>query len=256
MLQLVAYMAASIAELHAEIKKDLAWVDSCGWKGGNFTDKRTCDHCGAYFVYGTAYRHHPTNEVIVVGWECAQNTMDRNDRAELEYARLVNRVHNVREIAKTAQAAAKRKADFFALYPDLQEALKTEHRIVKDIAGRFEDYGSLTEKQVALVRKLAAESKLSPAERGEPEWVPVEEGRRTVEGEVLVVKGSSTPWGWSEKMLLKVGGDKAEKIWLSKPRGLDAEKGRRVRLTVTVARSEKDPCFGLGSRPTKAVLLA
>lgn len=51
-----------------------------------------------------------------------------------------------------------RQAKFLAEHPGLETALATDHYIVRDIAARFQQWGSLSEKQVALVLKLAGEA--------------------------------------------------------------------------------------------------
>lgn len=238
------------------------WLDRLAVEGfaGNFRAKKNCDHCGAHFHYANVWMHKPTQQLIVVGQTCADNTMEKSSRAQLEYGRLVSRVHSVRELAKSREAAEKRKSSFFELYPDMIEALKTDHYIVRDIATRLNEYGSLTDKQVALVRKLASEA-LQPKE-AEEVWLPVTEGRRSVVGTILATK---TQEGFMRrqselKMLVKVDGiGGSEKIWCTCPRSLwqtaesDASlKGARISMTITVVRSRNDATFGIGKRPASA----
>lgn len=238
--------------LMEEIRENLAWLAVEGWQGGNFAAKRTCDHCGAHFVYGAAFRHHDTNQVIVVGRECAQNTMSVDSKAELAHQRLVSRVHSMRAEIQARTAIQARMTALLALYPDMVAVLATDHRIVRDIAARFESTGQLTEKQMALVRKLHTES-LQPA-KAEPAWKPVTEGRRTVEGVILATKLQESLYGSTLKMLVHLDGD--EKVWGSVPSALQASdqplKGARVRFTATFERSRDDALFGFYKRPSKA----
>jgi hypothetical protein len=235
-----------------------AMVEAEGWKGGNYAAKRTCDHCGARFNYGVVYRHNPTNELIVVGWICAEKTMDCDSRVELEYNRLVQRVHNMRKHVKAQQALTKRKNDLLALYPDMVELLECGHRIVQDIRSRFETTGYLSVAQMNLVRKLYAEE-VHGAEKPEPKWLPVEEGRRELEGQILATKLVDGYYGSTYKMLVQIDRPEgSEKVWVTMPSNLIGQgekKGKKVRFTCTVEKSQKDPTFGIGKRPTGASLL-
>jgi len=96
----------------------------------------------------------------------------------------------------------------------------------------------------------------------DPTWLPVEEGRREIVGSVLAAKILIGPSGSSYKMLVRVdreGG--AERIWSTIPDSivpygsagrLSDLHGKRVRLTVTIKRSDRDSTIGVGSRPTGA----
>lgn len=243
----------------AERKAALDLVEREGWKGGNFTTKRTCDHCGARFNYGVVYRHKPTNELIVVGYICADKTMDVEDRVTLEYDRLKSRVDHMRKWVKTQAAKTRRAEALFEVHPEMREALETDHYIVHDIKRRFAEVGQMTEKQVALVLKLWNESKTGHSSGlGEPTWLPVIEGHRTVRGIVMSFKSRPSDYGRLPfvQMLVRVDredGSGAEKLWGSVPSGLRSDKftrGARVEFTADVERSHSDECFGLTRRPT------
>lgn len=240
-------------------------LDREGWKGGNFARCHTCDHCGAAFKYGSIYRHEPTRELIVVGWICAEKTMDVTDRATLEHQRLVDRVHGMRAAVQARQARDRRSKELREVHPDVADALETcQHPIVEDIRARFAQYGQLSEKQMALVLKLANDAK-NP--RAEPNWLDVEEGRRKVEGTVLAAKVNDFG-AW--KMLLQIDRDGgAEKVWTTIPAAIvDSSasaangdlrgllRGKRVRMTVTIKRSDRDAKFGIGKRPTGGEVVA
>lgn len=256
-----------IEQFMHQIRLDLEWVKANGWTGGNFAAKRTCDHCGARFHYGMAYRHRPTNDVIVVGWICAGETMDVDDRATLEYNRLVKRVHTMRDRVRTQLGVEKRKADLFELYPDMEKAFETDHGIVRDIKARFEESGFLSEKQIALVMKLHRESMTRKAE---PNWVAVVTGRRTVQAKVLAARVEDSMYGMAFKMLIQIGDDtSAEKVWTTIPSALlsafeklqpgapvKALRGHVVEVTLTLEASRNDPKFGIGKRPIGGKILS
>lgn len=141
----------------------------------------------------------------------------------------------------------------------LSDALNVDHYIIRDIAGRFFQYGSLSEKQIALVLKIARER----AERAAEPQIEITEGHRTMTGKVLSAKLNrwETP-----KMLLKL--DTGEKVWGTVPTALLYQvggatiprrydrydqlpllKGRTVTVTAKVEKSRNDPCFGIFKRP-------
>lgn len=62
------------------------------------------------------------------------------------------------ETAQKTEREANRRA-FLNDHPGLEDDLKVDHPVVKDIADRFSNWCNLSDKQVALVRKLAAESR-------------------------------------------------------------------------------------------------
>lgn len=251
-------MWAGIEWIIAEKKRIKALMAAEGWQGGNYATKKTCDHCGAHFNYGAIFRHTPTNELIVVGWICAEKTMNVGSRAALEYKRLVERVHNMRAHVKVKSALTRRKNELLALYPDMAEMLCTNHKIVQDIKARFEQTGYLSVSQMDLVRKLHGES-LFPETKNEPTWLPVEEGRRDLQGKVLAKKIVDGQYGQQTKLLIQIDREEgAEKVWVTMPASLfnfSVQKGVKVGLTCTVERSFKDPTFGIGKRPTGGVVL-
>lgn len=80
----------------------------------------------------------------------------------------------------------------------------------------------------------------------------VTEGRYTVVGKVISVKGCSTDFGWVYKMLVDCGTFRA---YGSVPKGLDINTlaGSEIKFTATFKAKEKG--FGFFSRPTKPELL-
>ena len=77
-------------------------------------------------------------------------------------------------------------------------------------------------------------------------WVA---GRREVTLEILSIKERM----WGPKLRGKT--EQGMKLWVSLPNGAQAQKGSRIRMTVTVKPSEDDPTFAFGSRPSKWALI-
>jgi len=258
-----------IRALREDIDRGKAWADEHGIEG-NFKRGRTCDHCGTPFVYGSAFRHHPTGKVIVVGWVCAQETLECSDRVHLDQKRARERMKSLRGSIKRKREAIEKQDATREEYPDIDELLAVDHDIARDIKERFESWGDLSEKQVKLLRKLKHDIENPPPEI---EWKPIEEGRRKgVEGVILTVKLQDGYYGNTWKMLVHLDGD--QKVWGSMPVSLAdryhevvAEKraesgdlkgwlrGKRIRFNGTFRRSDDDACFGFFSRPGAAKVL-
>lgn len=224
--------------------------------GGQFFSKPSgkggCDVCGAHYRYGSVFKHEPTGEYIRVGWECAdkidasaqdgrQEVLAKLDAARRKYARK----HALRSFVATARGS---KAAGETILADL----RCDHRIVQDIRAKLIQWGSLTDAQAGLVRKLAREAReraIRPAEVK----VPAPEGKQTVRGEVVSVKEHASDFGYTMKMTVKVeaaGG--VFLVWVTVPKGLVVERGNHVEFTATLTRSDRDPGFAFGKRPTAA----
>ena len=128
-----------------------------------------------------------------------------------------------------------------------------------DIVGKLVKWGSISEKQMAFVGKLAEQCdgyKAKQAayeakkadERANNEDVPETDERITIEGEILSVKYNED-WGIYQ-MLVK--DDRGFKVWGTQPsKASDTDKGDRIKFDAKVTRSNKDSQFGFFKRPTK-----
>lgn len=148
-----------------------------------------------------------------------------------------------------------------------------EHRISHDLDAKLMSFGSLSDAQIALAFKLAADA-WCPARPAETN-VPAPVGRQTIRGTVVSIKDHEGNFGPSWKMTVKV--TTATGTWLcwgTVPRSLMAEarertyqtdapsgstvdivKGAEVEFTATLKRG-RDAHFALFSRPTGAQLVA
>lgn len=139
--------------------------------------------------------------------------------------------------------------------PGLAEALQTNHRIVRDIASRFEQFGSLSAAQIGLVFKLAREAQ----ERASEVRAQAPTGRQTFTGVVVSVKDHETDFGVTRKMTVKVQNPDGSMwvAWTTVPAALwqtpgfhtSMVIGATVTLTATLERG-KDAHFAFGKRPT------
>lgn len=232
-----------------------AWValNTSTYKG-NWEDKRTCDHCGTSFMYGAVFRHE-NGEAIVVGHQCANNAFGYDSRRDYDLRRFMRRVDQAKH-----QAAMEIQAQNFIIINHLADDLETSHYIINDLKGYLLKYGSLSDKQVALVRKIAAEQRgrMADMEAEKATRAPVICGKIRVCGKVLSTKTVDHGFGYTLKMLVK--DDRGFVVWGAVPAALrDALDGRptwelkgwTVCFTAVVERSKDDETFGFFKRPRK-----
>jgi hypothetical protein len=168
----------------------------------------------------------------------------------------------------SADVLATRKRGLFDANPELESALDVHHPIINDIRQRFDTWGKLSDKQVALVLKIARESakkraKWAAESAAAAAWdVSVEAGRADVEGEIVSAKWKWNEWGEALKVVVKL--DDGRKTYGSVPsaiadphvettdaRGAVPELvGTRVRFTARLKISDKDPAFAFHTRPS------
>lgn len=250
----------------------LAEWEKHGWKDGNYGTKGSCDHCGARFSYGMLMRHVPTRTMIAVGSICASERFSLPSRAAFD----------TKALKDAAKAARERKgreqkiAQFLLAHEGLAEALETDHYIVEDIKRRLQRYAEISEKQVALVHKLAAEvaeeqKKIESGEVKAPGPVPTGKGI-TIEG-VLVTEKWVDGYAGERVHKMLIESDDGWKVWGTKPAVFDTpghwdypeggerqwvpnplavEKGDRVKFVAEVEVKRGEPTFGFFKRPHKA----
>ncbi len=186
-------------------------------------------------------------------------------------------------------------AEIHTANPDLAAALKVGHKITRDIEDRLARFGTISDKQLALVFKIQQQARERAAE--ELTRVPVPNDRVAVRGRVL-----STKYQWNDyvqaemlKMLMLVttdeGGtyrvfgsvpkamlddiqDRGEELrrhWFNKTSAYEVAhnqpvsdepppnpnlKGATVAFDARLVQSDDDPYFGFFSRPTKAEVVS
>ncbi len=120
-----------------------------------------------------------------------------------------------------------------------------------DLATKLWRFGSLSEAQVAAVRKGIERETAREAEKAAAG--PLAEGEYEITGEIVSTKWQESKFGTTKKMLVKL--DDGNKVFGTFPSKLgDADKGSRVTFTATVERSEDDEHFGFFKSPKQARL--
>ncbi len=221
----------------------------------------SCTICGAHFVYGDVWRHKD-GEHIHIGHTCAakyEMVVERGDfDARYESFKARTAAHRIAESNRSEREA------FLAEHAGLEDALKTDHHIVQDIAARFRSQRFLSEPQIALVMKLAHEAANPPPAEVN---VPAPEGRVLVRGVIVSAKGDDGAYGPQYRMTVKVATpDGSWLAWGTIPQSIfdDANekiqneqgylrhlRGCEVEFTATLKRG-RDAHFALFKRPTKA----
>ena len=229
-----------------------------------------CHICGARYSHGDVWLHIPTQQAIMIGHICADKMELVSDRGEwTRNQKLMARLKKEAAYqARKAELAALRRVDALKLMEanqGLEDALKTDHYISRDLAAKLDQYGSLSAKQIELAFKLANDvaekAALEAAQQEVPEILPPA-GRVKITGIVISTKcQDNEDFGTvSYKMLVEVEENGSRfKLWGTVPAAimplgpLSDLKGSRVSFTATVTPKEKG--FGFYSRPTGAAVL-
>lgn len=218
----------------------------------------SCNGAGSRSVLVSSIRARATRAVKAAAAREAEAAVLLQQRAEKE--------------ATTLAARTQFEAD----HPDLVQSLATlRGQFGDDLRERLQEVGSLTENQVAAVRRIAAQEAARPAP------APALEGRIVIAGEILSVRAVESYFGGREQVTYKarILDDRGFTVWGSLPSSITqpiydtfysgdrsryddgrdvwtkAARGRRVQLTATVEQSSDDETFGFYKRPTAAQLL-
>lgn len=205
-----------------------------------------CEICGTHFRNGAVWRYEPTGEHIHLGCDCAAKYSLLADRSalELEHGRYADAV----AAAVAENLRSESRMAFLAARPGLEQDLKTDHRIVKDIAERFWRFATLSAAQVDLVRKLAAEARDPGAEEKN---VPAPTGKVSFCGTIVSFKTQESDYGLTRKMVVKV--QELEGCWLCyvtvPSDAVELEKNDVIQLSASLEKG-RDVHFAFGKRPT------
>lgn len=219
-----------------------------GFEGGNWSERGTCDHCGARMRYVMVYRHE-SGQHIATGETCADGRFELSDRAAYDRKALAG-------LAAAAREAAAREASILATLeanPGLAAALETPNDFVQDVARRFAQHGTLSERQISAVLRAAARAAEVTAERDAEVKVPAPSGRVTFSGVVVSRKFKDSDYGGAFKLTVKVSTPEGVwLVWLTEPSSIETERGDIVQMTATLTPSDNDSSFAFGKRPSKA----
>jgi hypothetical protein len=239
-----------------------------GWTEGNHHTKGSCDHCGAHFHYGAVLRHTPTGDCIAIGGDCldtittqqgyaAQNGIKILKKAVADRRDRVKRIEKFNEYIVEHDLTTEFGPDFHNA-PEM-------HYIVADIRSKLHRYSSISDPQIALVRKIylqdierAQRAKELEARKAADKLtekpVPMTDARITIIGEVLAKKIVESVYGDTLKFLVK--SDDGFKAWSTIPSSMGTvERGDRVSFVAKITPSNDDPCFGFCSRPSKGTVV-
>lgn len=210
-----------------------------------------CIHCGNGRVrWITAVRHLPTNEVVVFGSDCTERLGFAN-KVAFKLALLQSRdaAHKVRfKIWQQRAAFLTAHPELAALVNHIDEAVHSKNTFAKDVLAKLDQWGSLSDKQVAAVvssmqrdRDFAARAPVEEIKGDAPS------GRCAVSGVVVSMKNQESDFGVVQKMLVKL--DNGAKVWCTVPSKLTIERTNRITVTATWSVSNDDKSFAFGSRP-------
>ena len=162
-----------------------------------------CVHCGnARVRWITATKHIPSGDVVVFGAICTAR-LGFADKFAFKLAQLQAKAEAGHAKMKIWNARVK----FLAANPAIAEAIEqvkneihAKNFFVKDVLSKLNLYGSLSERQVAAVLsslKRDVDTAASKAVEAAEVKGNAPEGRLTVTGTVLGIKGRSRTSGWS-----------------------------------------------------------
>lgn len=224
------------------------------WDSVNFHNNGGCAACGASFFHGGVVIHDGTP--IAIGGTCASKF---GIAKAIGKARQIARNDRLRSEAKRENLQSAERQ--LLANPGLSDALTTKHDIVEDIAEKLFRYGSLSDKQIELVFKIAEQEKRWAAEKADREAKLADapaltEERQEIEGLVISTKArDGYAYGTTEyKMTVLL--DNGNRVWGTIPNAIFDEvwgnTGKvRVTFTATICVSENDEHFGFFKRPTK-----
>lgn len=232
-----------------------------------------CHHCGAHLRYAAIMRHLPTGKLIVVGDTCLDNRFSLASKADFDRLRKAAQLDRQKQrivtaatdfidgLSDTATLALDRNTVLEAAFGLNGWALGT----VTDIRAKLWRYGSLSDKQVALVERLSDEARpradrwaAERAERAAEVKVDAPAGRQAIEGVVVSRKGHDGDFGFSWKLTVKCSTPEGIfLVWLTEPsKGPETERGDLVTVTATLNPSDRDRAFAFGKRPHGLVILS
>jgi hypothetical protein len=216
-----------------------------------------CSVCGANFSHGDVWKHEPTGEYIHLGYDCAAKYDMMADRSAHELA--YGRVKAAAAVAIKKQANEDKRQAFLNAHPGLEKAFTYSHRIIVDIKERFTRDCEISEKQVALVLKIANDIE-NP--RAEETKVEAPTGKKTFRGVVVSTKVQEGAYGNSIKCVVKVQAEGG--VWLAwgtVPANIlndnnghkAAVKGSLVEITATL-KPGREKGFAVMGRPAGKIL--
>lgn len=272
-----AYFTKDVDALLARGLRIADHLDTSYWAG-------VCGTCGQRgLTYVALMIHKATGEFMVVGSTCISTTfesarlcLDKKQAAAAQARKDAKLLagFNAAVAAEPVLAVAVEKLAALREMGETFEWRKAAHTL-QSIVGKCRQYGNgLSERQTPYVTKLmtwidediarAAKWATQRAEQ-QANATDAPTGRVVVIGEIVSAKWHDNGFGDTLKIL--VLSDEGFKVWCSLPSAFryNSEdmytqpqdvKGKRVRMTVTLAPSEDDATFAFGTRPARAEFVA
>lgn len=220
---------------------------------------RQCGHCGTHIKYAALLVRDDgvAREYIFVGETCLDG---RFTLAKEEFQKLRKSAEIRRKCGKIEEKLAKflESCEVARVLSDNGEVVR-KNDFLSDLRRKLYTYGDLSPRQVSAAERCIvgekrraewaakrAEEKAALAAAG----VEAPEGRVEFEGEVVTVKEHYGRFGTVTKIVVKAS--QGWSCWVSLPIGIDRDsvRGKRVKLTASLTRSDKDKTFAFGKRPS------
>lgn len=221
----------------------------------------TCDACGAS-IMSVFHVTSADGKSFKVGCDCIAKLLDEcattaDQRAAAKLLKTARKAKRTAETQAKMNATRDRnklaRASFLAAHEGLEAALELDHPIIASIAESFVRFCRLSDRQVALVMKIAHEIRNpKPAEI----LTAAPTGRVTFTGTVIKCEARDGFRGVELKITVKVTtADGNWLAWGTAPSGLFGNgvdslsvRGQQVEITATLAPG-RDAHFALMSRP-------
>jgi hypothetical protein len=231
-----------------------------------------CGVCGHILKYGGVLVDFESRDGVMVGFDCLETYNAVVDG--LEDARFqARRMAAVRRGDENVQRACDENEGLADAFEEMKG-----HYIVSDIKDRLRKYGSISEKQVGLVLKIAREAREREDERKSRDALDAAApdaplGKQTVKGTVISMKSTQSYFGGYPRTVVKmlVRSDEGWKVWVTVPSSFldipvlndsgvvtgrtSVGRGDSVLFDATLEPSGDNPKFAFGKRPTKASLV-
>ncbi len=185
-------------------------------RGNPHPSLNQCDLCGTQFVHGVVLIHTPTGDVISIGGHCM--TAIAGLRGLTDGQKL-----HAAKVAKTRRERVINMRLLLADAPGINRALHSSHRICQDLRAQVLSRGRLSDKQIALAFKCAADQ--IEREAAEPDWAPVPVSDKRLRVTATILGTKEVPgFGFDQtvtKAILHCERDGAQfKLWGSVPSAL------------------------------------
>lgn len=251
-------VTASLSQIEADRRKIEEVISKAKALG---VELHQCYVCGQHLKYNYVVQD-ATGKNFVVGCDCVEKIGDTRlmTTIQIEHERARKNADRQRKISKEMRRKLDNELAWLSENPTLADAFdfcknnESAWHVSRDIARKVGEFGSISEKQVAvLVREY--DKHLNPPKQEEVVEVPV--GKQIITGEVLSFKWVDSYTGYghgSLKFLVK--DDRGFKVFGTCPSSLsEAVKGSRVTFTA-ILQPTKDFGFAFSSHPSKGTVLS